>query len=810
MSTALQRDRIGALLISIYRSNRSLFLNASYIILITAAFSGATSGGKRDDSEGLEAKKENVVASTGPMGSQTSLLLSVMTAEGAAAAASGPPARAATAATAKRAAKKPKISRASALRLFHLAIPAYTSRAVVFLVAHLVLLVARAFLTIKVATLDGRLVGALVTKRLRRFAQLLGLWMVLGVPALVVNALLTWTQSQLRKSLRVNMNNAIVDQYLPSNLDPNYYTLIQLHDNKIRDPDQRISTDVARLASALALLPGQLLKPTLDLMLCARELLRSGVGSGEGLLALGLLAHFSTTILRFFSPPFARLASERANLEGQLRLLHSKVVANNEEIAFLRGHPRELDYVDICYYQLERFLKMEMSKKAIHEIAQTFIVKYFWGAAGLVLCLAPVFINKYLGKEPDALASGDFITNRRLLLSALDSLDRLIYLRRYLLQVVGHATRVSDFQDVLYDIEKNNAALKAKKKAADNHVTYGDEITFVDVRLVTPADVTLIERLSFSIKHGQHLLIAGPNGLGKLLLFRMLGGLWPCKDGEIIIPTSNNMFYLPQRAYITKGTLRDQVIYPHTLEQYHAQGKTDADLSTILEVLNLSDVLAGDEPWDTVRNWDEELLVGAQQRLAMARLYYHQPKFAVLDECTLAVLPSMEQFMYEHAQKLGILLLSVAHRPALWHYHNFLLKFDGKGGYVFGPLDAEKRLKLEEERLRLEKSLRDVPTMRERLAELEKVLTARHGRERGERGEPAISEPAKASEPAASEPAASEPAASEPAASEPAASSEPAKSSARAPANAQPGQSASPDPEAKSKGRGKKSKKGRS
>lgn len=784
MSTAMQRDRIGALLISIYRSNRSLFLNASYIILITAAFSGATSG-KRDDGEGLEAKKENVVASTGPMGSQAAVL-----SEAAVAAASGPPARAATAASTKRAAKRPKISRASALRLFHLAIPAYTSRAVVFLVAHLVLLVARAFLTIKVATLDGRLVGALVTKRLRRFAQLLGLWMALGVPALVVNALLTWTQSQLRKSLRVNMNNAIVEQYLPSNLDPNYYTLIQLHDNKIRDPDQRISTDVARLASALALLPGQLLKPTLDLMLCARELLRSGVGSGEGLLALGLLAHFSTTILRFFSPPFARLASERANLEGQLRLLHSKVVANNEEIAFLRGHPRELDYVDICYYQLERFLKMEMSKKAIHEIAQTFIVKYFWGAAGLVLCLAPVFINKYLGKEPDALASGDFITNRRLLLSALDSLDRLIYLRRYLLQVVGHATRVSDFQDVLYDIEKNKAALNAKKRTAD-HVTYGDEITFVDVRLVTPANVTLIERLNFSIKHGQHLLIAGPNGLGKLLLFRMLGGLWPCKVGEIIIPTSNNMFYLPQRAYITKGTLRDQVIYPHTLEQYRAQGKTDADLGAILEVLNLSDVLAGDEPWDTVRNWDEELLVGAQQRLAMARLYYHQPKFAVLDECTLAVLPSMEQFMYEHAQKLGILLLSVAHRPALWHYHNFLLKFDGKGGYVFGPLDAEKRLKLEEERLKLEKSLRDVPTMRERLAELEKVLTARHGRERSERSEPAKL-------PAASEPAKSP------------AASEPAKTSARAPASAPGPASPSPEPETQSKGRGKKSKKGRS
>ncbi|KAK7680931.1 hypothetical protein QCA50_015982 [Cerrena zonata] len=293
---------------------------------------------------------------------------------------------------------------------------------------------------------------------------------------------------------------------------------------------------------------------------------------------------------------------------------------------------------------------MEYWKKAVHEIAQTFIVKYFWGAAGLVLCSAPVFINKYWGEEPDPSAS-----------------DRLIYSRRYLLQVVGHATRVADLQDVLYKIKSSKNSIVKD----EGNVSYGDEVTFKDVRLVTPADVTLIEKLNFSIKPGQHLLIAGPNGSGKSSLFRMLGGLWPCK--EELLTSSNDK-----------------------------------------------------NPWDSVRNWSEELSVGAQQRLAMARLYYHQPKFAVLDECTSAVSPSMEQFMYKRAQELGISLLSVAHRPALWHFHNYLLKFDGKGGYFFGELDAEKRLRFEEERLVLEKNLRDVPVLKERLAELRKVSNAQH------------------------------------------------------------------------------------
>ena len=77
-------------------------------------------------------------------------------------------------------------------------------------------------------------------------------------------------------------------------------------------------------------------------------------------------------------------------------------------------------------------------------------------------------------------------------------------------------------------------------------------------------------------------------------------------------------------------------------------------------------------------------------------------------------------------EEMGISLLSVAHRPALWHFHNYLLKFDGKGGYFFGELDATRRLKFEEERLVLEKNLRDVPTLRDRLHELKKVSNAQH------------------------------------------------------------------------------------
>jgi hypothetical protein len=42
-------------------------------------------------------------------------------------------------------------------------------------------------------------------------------------------------------------------------------------------------------------------------------------------------------------------------------------------------------------------------------------------------------------------------------------------------------------------------------------------------------------------------------------------------------------------------------------------------------------------------------LAGEQQRLGMARLFFHRPRFGVLDECTNATSVDVELQLYEHA-----------------------------------------------------------------------------------------------------------------------------------------------------------------
>ncbi|ETO35416.1 peroxisomal membrane protein, partial [Reticulomyxa filosa] len=81
--------------------------------------------------------------------------------------------------------------------------------------------------------------------------------------------------------------------------------------------------------------------------------------------------------------------------------------------------------------------------------------------------------------------------------------------------------------------------------------------------------------------------------------------------------------------------------------------------------------------WDTVSNWLDELSGGQKQRVAMARVFYHRPKFAILDECTSGVDPLGEQTLYTLCkQKYKITLLTISHRISVWDYHDYMLDLD--------------------------------------------------------------------------------------------------------------------------------------
>uniref|UniRef100_A0A672SFY2 ATP-binding cassette sub-family D member 3-like n=1 Tax=Sinocyclocheilus grahami TaxID=75366 RepID=A0A672SFY2_SINGR len=260
--------------------------------------------------------------------------------------------------------------------------------------------------------------------------------------------------------------------------------------------------------------------------------------------------------------------------------------------------------------------------------------------------------------------------------------------------------RITDIQEVLKELNSGRyertmvtQIIKVEKipliPGKGKIIIADNIIKFEHIPLVTPNGDILIRDLSFEVSSGTNVLVCGPNGCGKSSLFRVLGELWPLCGGQLTKPQRGKLFYVPQRPYMTLGSLRDQVIYPDTHEDQKKEGTSDRVLKEYLDNVQLGHILEREGSWDIVQDWMDVLSGGEKQRMAMARLFYHKPQFAILDECTSAVSVDVEDFIYSHCRKVGITLFTVSHRKSLWKHHEYYLHMDGRGNYEFKPITKE-------------------------------------------------------------------------------------------------------------------------
>lgn len=72
----------------------------------------------------------------------------------------------------------------------------------------------------------------------------------------------------------------------------------------------------------------------------------------------------------------------------------------------------------------------------------------------------------------------------------------------------------------------------------------------------------LVRDLSLHLKPGHSVLITGSSSAGKTSLLRVLRGLWRLSRGSLKVnhaPGPKGVLFLPQKPYLTDGSLREQV-----------------------------------------------------------------------------------------------------------------------------------------------------------------------------------------------------------------------------------------------------------
>lgn len=64
--------------------------------------------------------------------------------------------------------------------------------------------------------------------------------------------------------------------------------------------------------------------------------------------------------------------------------------------------------------------------------------------------------------------------------------------------------------------------------------------------------------------------------------------------------------------------------------------------------MRLGYLVAREGGWHSENDWNDVFSGGEKQRIALGRLLYHKPSYAILDECTSAVSVDVEGHLYEY------------------------------------------------------------------------------------------------------------------------------------------------------------------
>ncbi|KAI0293974.1 ABC transporter transmembrane region 2-domain-containing protein [Russula brevipes] len=630
---------------------------------------------------------------------------------------------------------KPNVDRAflrQLLAILRVTFPSYRSPEVGLVLVHSTFLVLRTVLSVGVAKLDGKIVRALVSADGRGFLRGLGLWFLLAIPSTYTNSMIRHLQSRLSLRLRTRLTRYTHDLYLSSDPHLRYYRISG--QGGIDGVDQYITADIASWADSLSGLYGNILKPLLDLILFTSQLSRT-LGA-RGTVALFVNYYVTARILRAVTPAFGRLAAVEARLEGEYRAGVGRVGREAEEVAFYNGGKRERQILWKAYLRLIKHVNSIFKIRIAYEWTEDYVIKYLWSAAGYCLISIPVLFTRRgsggvrtgsqaaLTKANDAVANRteNYISSRRLLLSLADAGGRLMYAYKDILELAGLTTRLYALLSSLHNLPPLPMSSQADNDTL--HVTLDN----VDVSIPTSgtSEAPLVRALSLTLRAEEHLMITGSNGVGKTAVARVLSGLWaPGNEGKVHRPARGDVFVVPQRAYMVIGSLLDQMIYPHTYPQFVQSGRTNEELTEILDAVHLAYLPTREGGWETRKEWRDVLSGGEKQRMAMARVFYHRPKFAILDECTSAVSSDVEGQMYEHAKSLGITLITISLRPSLAKYHTQLLTLsgDGTGSWALARIGtAEARMGIDREIGMLESKLKEVERWERRVKELEVLL----------------------------------------------------------------------------------------
>jgi len=472
---------------------------------------------------------------------------------------------------------------------------------------------------------NARLFNALEQRSFAQFLGLLGLFAILLLTNMAVNALSLIVRRYLQIQWRQWLTGRIIGEWLDAGRHYQLTFFPGEHDN----PDGRIAEDIRvtvegaiELTHSLIYNAMQLIS-FIDILWMLSGLLTFRIGDttlsvpGHMVWIALIYALIGAALALLIGRPLVGATNLRQSEEANFRFGLVRARENSESIALIRGEADERRRLGDLFAQVMAAWRQQ----------STGLVRIlmFTTAYGMLATTFPLIIAspRYimgmitLGALVQTAQAFQMVTSA--LSWPVDNLAKLAEWR-------ASAGRILSFTGDLDAMAAKPAPSVSPQIRFDTSATA--ELVLEGLAIAPPMGVAAMTPISDTIRLGDHILVGGDPELTERLP-RVLARLWPWGAGRVALPGDAEIFFVPEHPYLPIGPLYGAVCYPTLPESCDIAAIPDA-----LRRLGLGHLIA--RQGETAA-WEQQLTRGERQLLGFARLLVHRPRWLVLEDATNAL-----------------------------------------------------------------------------------------------------------------------------------------------------------------------------
>lgn len=414
-------------------------------------------------------------------------------------------------------------------------------------------------------------------------------------------------------------------------------------ENRVGNLTSRISSDVSQLQDALtnqlAFFVRQLVLP----IVCIPFILAVSVKLTMIILALLPVLVIAAVIFGRFIRKISRKAQD------ELAESNTIVEETFTAIDVVKAFTNEA-------YETRRYSKISQSVATIGMYAAkyragfvSFIIFAMFGAIVFIVYAGLNEVAK--GTENGGITMGELIQFFLLTLFIGSSLAGLSESYTVLQKTIGASERVNEILGETGETKTEDENLSSPVRG---------EVEFKNIHFAYPSlkDTLLFSDLTFKVKSGQKIALVGPSGSGKSTIIKLLSGLYPFSEGDILIDGKGIRDYNITALRKNFGTVpQDTILFGGTIRENIAYGKTNATEEEIITAARKANALSFIESFPEKLNTivgerGVKISGGQKQRIAIARAILRDPKILILDEATSALDSESEKLVKEALNEL--------------------------------------------------------------------------------------------------------------------------------------------------------------